>query len=293
MPEISVVICAHNPERTRLKRVLEALSAQDLSHHRFEVLLIDNGSEPTLTKNDLNDLPSLPIKIVPEPRLGLTHARATGFREARGSITVLVDDDNELAFNYLSETRAFLEQRPDIGVIGGPCIPEFDGPIPSWAQEFLPLLALRDLGKEPLIHSGEHGLSHGYPSFSPIGAGMAIRTSLAQHWASNRALDENGLIDRCGSALSSAGDNDIVFSCLRQYAGVAYLPTLRVTHLLSVSRLDPFYLAKLNEGIQRSWQQVLAIHGVSPWQPISASGQDFELLVLGGDIVHGVVISSA
>ena len=77
------------------------------------------------------------------------------------------------------------------------------------------------------------------------------------------------MMDRRGAALTSSGDNDIIFSVLRSGWQVAYFPDLTLTHLIPANRLQPDYLARLNRGIQQSWQQVLRRHGASPWPAIA------------------------
>lgn len=270
--QISVVICAHNPALPRLQRVLAALAAQSLPSDAFEVLVIDNGSTPPLRVETMQAPPTLGVRIIVEPKLGLSHARARGFVEASAPVIALVDDDNELSPNYLADACTFLGAHQDIGALGGPCLPEFDGPVPDHAQEFMPLLALRDLGTEVLSIRGDPGQRLAYPLFAPMGAGMVVRTALAQDWAAAFRRGGRQLLDRRGNSLSSAGDNDIILHLLGQGHGVAYLPSLLVTHLLSVKRLEADYLVRLNLGIQQSWMQVLRLHGVSPWPPISRIG---------------------
>jgi len=271
--DVSVIICAHNPDRTRLARVLVALAKQDLAPERREILVIDNGSRPALILEEILPFDIGGVRVVPEPTLGLSFARARGFLEARGNCIVLVDDDNELTPEYLTLALNFLGSNSGIDVIGGPCLPEFDGIVPEWTREFHALLAIRDLGETTLIQSGAESGARNYPDFAPTGAGMVIRKMRALAWQTRFAQNSsNAPTDRKGNQLTSAGDNDIVLHAMSQGAGVAYLPALRVTHLLPIKRLDPEYLARLNEGIQSSWMRVLSLHGVNPWPRISHIG---------------------
>ena len=96
---------------------------------------------------------------------------------------------------------------------------------------------------------------------------MVLRRSAARSWM-NRA-PSNRLSDRRGTELTSAGDNDIVLSLLRDGWEVGYSPDLALTHLIPATRLAPAYLARLNRGIQKSWMQVLASQDANPWPPIA------------------------
>lgn len=77
------------------------------------------------------------------------------------------------------------------------------------------------------------------------------------------------LTDRRGDSLASAGDNDLVFTIVRDGWKVGYFPQLHVTHLIPSSRLTVDYLARANRGVQRSWVEVLRKHEACPWPVIS------------------------
>jgi len=186
-------------------------------------------------------------------------------------VVVMVDDDNVLAPNYLTEAARIMRERPRLGAIGGKCLPEFEVEPEPWMREFLPLLALREHGEKEII-SGEvrsaDGSRRAYPDrAAPIGAGMVVRREAAKGW---REEEEPGLPDRKGAELSSAGDNDLVFQILRGGWEVGYFPGLKVTHLIPRERLTARYLARANRGIQRSWVQVLRKHDACPWSVVPA-----------------------
>jgi glycosyltransferase involved in cell wall biosynthesis len=269
--EISVILCTHNPDHERLHQTLAGLHAQTLPADQWETILVDNASTRPLSPDDVSPSEAAPFRLLREPALGLTHARRAGLRAARGNYALFVDDDNVLAPDHLEQTLAAFSRLPRVGALGGKSLPSFAAPLADddWRREFFPLLALRDLGENELISDGLRGpasKNNHYPSFAPIGAGMALRREAFSAW-----LDQavSSLSDRRGRELSSAGDNDIVFSVMRSGWEVAYVPSLRLTHLIPESRLTPAYLARLNRSIQKSWQQVLALHDGSPWPPIA------------------------
>lgn len=270
-PKITIIICAHNPNETRLGRVLCALAEQQRAP-AFDLLIIDNGSSPPISERILPERLRSCSRIVEEPRLGLTHARARGFRESTGEVLVLVDDDNLLCPDYLRVAVQFLEQHPGIGAIGGPCVPEFEVPPDASLQEFMPLLALRDLGPDVQIAPPFSNGKAIYPPIAPIGAGMVLTRAAVLCWLTRVAQRNAVLPDRRGKDLSSSGDNDIVLCAMAGGYNVAYVPGLQVTHLIPLSRLSAEYLGRLNRGIQKSWMEVLTLHGANPWPPISRFG---------------------
>ncbi len=272
MIEISVILPTHRPHPVRLNRTLRGLRAQTLPPVRWETLLVDNASEPALAPAPLADDAPANLRVVRESTLGLSHARRRGLAEACGEFIVLVDDDNVLAPEYLENVLARFATHPRVGALGGPSRPEFDRAPEPWTREFLPLLALRDLGPDARIADlrPPGAARDEYPACAPIGAGMALRRDAARAWFDHS--DPAALPDRRGGALTSGGDNDIVLHALRTGWSVGYFPELGLTHLIPAGRLEPTYLARLNFGIQFSWMRVLHRHAVNPWPPLTPLG---------------------
>jgi hypothetical protein len=134
---------------------------------------------------------------------------------------------------------------------------------------------LRDLGGTSIISNGlrPRGTKHNeYPLFAPLGAGMALRRAAWTAWIELCLTRQTSPNDRHGSELTSSGDNDIILALMRTGWEVGYFPELSLTHLIPPTRLEADYLARLNRGIQKSWQQVLAMHDASPWPPLSRLG---------------------
>jgi glycosyltransferase involved in cell wall biosynthesis len=266
--KLCVVLPTHNPDAGRLAATLKGLAQQDLAQEEWELVIVDNGSATPVTPA----LAGLSARVVREDKLGLTHARRRGFLSTSADLIVLVDDDNVLAPHYLSAVVRLFSVHPDLGAAGGPCRPQFESPLPPWATEFLPLLALRDFGAETWVGTWARSPedSHWcYPDKAPIGAGMALRRAAISGWLERGPGD---LPDRQGRALSSGGDNDLVMTLLTAGWKIGYFPELAITHLIPSARLQPDYLARLNRGIQRSWMQVLSLHGANPWPPLGAWG---------------------
>ncbi len=278
MIQVSVIVPTHDTHAERLRRTLEGLAAQTLPAEAWELIVVDNASTPALTPEIFPPALLGRARIVAESRLGLSQARARGFAEARGACIVLVDDDNVLAASYLETAVALLERHPDTGLVGGKSVPEFERQPEPWQEEFFPLLALRDPGDSPLL--SDTGTVAGdfreYPPYAPIGAGMVLREAVAKAWVSRGASPR--LSDRRGRELSSGGDNDIVLCGLSAGWRVGYFPELSLVHLIPASRLEPDYLARLNRGIQKSWMQVLTLHGANPWGPLSSVGAGLRII---------------
>lgn len=248
---LSVIVCTHNPDPLRLGRTLDHLAAQS-ANSRWELLLIDNASEPPLPADLLNSF-ALRGRVVREPTLGLSHARARGFAEARGKLIVLVDDDNFIAPNYLSVCRDIGDRHPQLGVWGGQCIPEFECPPETWTREFWSYLALRNLDRDYWCNWCDI-------TKAPCGAGMCLRREVADRYLHNvQTTPERLQLDRRGKLLLSGGDTDLAFTACDIGLGMGLFQHLVLIHYIPKQRLEEPYLIQLVEQIQRScvWLEVL------------------------------------
>ena len=232
-PEVSVVVCTHNPRPEYLDRTLAALRGQTLPRDRWELVVVDNASAPPVVVADAR------VRVVREPEPGLTRARIAGIREARAALLVLVDDDNVLASDYLEVALRIAAEHPLVGVFGGQAVPEFEVPPPAWLEPFQAQLAIAQFADDRW--SNQHD-----PRVFPIGAGMCIRRPLAAAWAGEVAGDpvRRGL-GRTGTNLISGEDTDMVVTCLRSGAGAGRFAALRLTHLIPRRRLEYGYTRRL------------------------------------------------
>jgi glycosyltransferase involved in cell wall biosynthesis len=261
---ISVVICTYNPNQGRLDRVLMALNAQTLARERWEMIVVDNASTDPIDVSAAR----FSVRVVPEPRQGLSWARFTGVSHARFPLVVFVDDDNVLNQEYLSAAVSIASAHPSLGAFGGRSIPEWESGSapPAWIREFHGNLALRDLGSEDVVQAWDDART--YPSASPIGAGMVVRREAMAPWMTAFA-EGTRISDRRGKALTSGGDNDIVINLLKSGYSVGYFPALALVHIIPPGRLDVVHQGRLSRGIAKSWVEVLALHGLNPWKPIA------------------------
>jgi hypothetical protein len=239
-PEISVIICTHNPRMDYLPRVLEALREQTLPQEQWELLLIDNKSDQPLSgRVDLSWHPQ--ARVVREEELGLTQARLRGIRESRGNLLVFVDDDNVLRADYLEQALKNSVEWPKLGAWSGSVVPEFEIPPPEELKPYLWALCIREV-REDLWGNSENFDS------TPLGAGMCIRKQVAERYASDVLIDPvKAMLDRRGESLASSGDIDMARTSLKMGFGAGVFPNLRLTHIIPKNRLTQKYFIKLFE----------------------------------------------
>ncbi len=128
---LSVVI----PTRGRqelLRQVLQALARQTYPAHRFEVVVVVDGSEDGTTQM-LNDL-RLPYRLIPiwQKQSGPARARNVGVARASGEIVLFVDDDVIPAANFLEEHVRFHDDEK--AVVIGRVSPDPGARRPGWSR---------------------------------------------------------------------------------------------------------------------------------------------------------------
>lgn len=238
---LSVLIPTHNPAMEPLTRVLAALRAQTLPTSEWELIVADNASRDRLKPRlDLSWHPA--GRVIREDRLGLTLARLAGFAEARGSIAILVDDDNVLEPDYLAQVRRIAHEHPNLGVWSGSVVLEFAPdavpPPAAWRSNLTERHVLQDA-----ISSDRHDHDS-----TPWGAGLCVRREAFTVYA--RELAHNPLrreLDLQGQSLIYGGDTDIAYvACAHGYMKGVF-SRLSVLHLIPARRCEEEYLKKSME----------------------------------------------
>jgi Glycosyl transferase family 2 len=246
---IDVCVCTHNPSRDIFQIILTALAQQTLDQHAYEILIIDNGSTPPLTRADLQPLQGVKFRLVNEPELGLSHARFRAIAETTHDLVIFVDDDNELPTNYLETAIKIAADHPDIGCFGGKLLLVSEITCPTWVQPLLGFLAIKDLGDAVIS-----GCAPDWQPWEPPGAGVVIRRAVLNHYVDRlRNLPQAFQLDRKGKqGLLSGGDSLIMRGAYELGLKCAYHPSLRLNHHIPSSRFKFSYLLKLMFGYGRS-----------------------------------------
>jgi len=114
-PFVSVIIPVYN-DASRLARCLSALEVQTYPAHRYEVIVIDNGSEIPITEA-IGRFAHARFEY--EPRPGCNFARVTGIKRARGEILAFTDADCLPDPAWIAGGVACFLQTPNCGLVGG------------------------------------------------------------------------------------------------------------------------------------------------------------------------------
>jgi glycosyltransferase involved in cell wall biosynthesis len=240
---VSVVVPSHNGSGL-LPRTLSHIAAQrvpaDLS---WELILVDNASTDGAAEVAAAAWPAdAPVELgdVREPRLGLAHAHARGFSEAKGELITWVEDDNWIAPDWVETVWRTMQENPAVGACGGFNEALCEGGEPPWFEAFQAIYASGPQGRARGDHTDE-------PTFL-WGAGMTVRRA-AWHDLIDRGFRPH-VGDREGKA-NHGGGEDVEISCALRLAGwrLWFEPRLQMRHYLARHRLTWPYLRRHARGM--------------------------------------------
>ena len=241
---IDICICTHNPRPDVLHTTICSIIQQDVSPRLFNVVLVDNGCSAPLEHSLLDPLVKRGIacRIVRESRLGIASARRRAIQETNSQWIVFVDDDNELSPDFLSRGFSFIRKHPDVGCFGGRILLPYWLQPPSWVIPFLPFLAIKDEGDEPLFATGDQ-----WGPWEPPTAGAWVHRKVLNEYLCRSENDHR--IYRLGRVgrenLNSCEDSIMMRGSSKVGLKNAYAPELVLTHHLERSRFSFRYLMRL------------------------------------------------
>ncbi|MFM6476611.1 MAG: glycosyltransferase family 2 protein [Dolichospermum sp.] len=253
---ISVIIPTRN-RASLLEKFLLSLKNQTLAISSYEVVIIDNGSTDYTKSLVEKYIPIIPnLKYIFEPNPGLHSGRHRGFLESQGEILVYGDDDIEVFPQWLETIYHSFQENPDVAMIGGKNLPQFESNPPSWlekmwqpnqsGEQILGYLSILNLGDEVKFVS----------PYYIFGCNFAIRRSILE---TARGFHPDGMPQEL---IKYRGDGESYVSSYVQQKGykALYHPDASVYHWVSNKRmtLEYFCLRAYNQGISDSYTKIRA-----------------------------------
>jgi glycosyltransferase involved in cell wall biosynthesis len=155
--KLSVVIATYN-RRDSLLRLLLSLARQSLDPKRFEVIVVNDGSEDG-TDQALAALDvSYPLHVIHQANQGQAAARQNGALKATGEILLFVDDDMDPCPKLLSEHLQIHEKDNEKVVLGHIKAPPPSLPRPNfvWYEEQFLARLYENIQKRAIEPCWEH-----------------------------------------------------------------------------------------------------------------------------------------
>ena len=243
----TILICTRD-RRDSLVRCLESLLplCADLKPEDWEVVVVDNGSTDQTGEAAEKLAREYPIelRVINEPKMGVSFARNTGLRVARGDFLVITDDDVTFAAGW---PQAWADVSADADVVAGaaPIEPVFPETTESWfARDVLVEgagpTAYYDAGRQELV-SGP-----GVKFNLPYTANAGVRRSAALEVGGFR--EDLGYRGQSGRRRMACEDTDF-FERIEATGGkIVYTPHARVFHHLNEDQATVDYYRRWHRG---------------------------------------------
>ena len=129
--ELSVAICTYK-RLEPFRATLESLSVCLPIGINWELLIVDNGCDTAIQQIARGFESTLPLRYIPEPTLGTSHARNRATREAAAPVILFTDDDVTFDLRWLTCMVAAIANHPGCAFWGGRVEPVWSITAPAW-----------------------------------------------------------------------------------------------------------------------------------------------------------------
>lgn len=246
MNGVSVIICCYNSS-SRIITTLRHLQKQELSTSLdWEVIIVDNASTDATAETARETWSRDPItklRVVPEEKPGLMHARNKGLENALSDIVSFVDDDNWVEERWVQKVADIFAMDKKIGACGGRSEAVFEKAKPEWFPYF-----------ENSFAAGTQADEGGYIENTKgflWGAGLSFRKSL---WTElKRRGYKNLTVGRQGKNITAGEDTELCYAFRLLGYKLYYQPDLLLFHFMPDNRMKFSYLEKMCVGFGKSF----------------------------------------
>ena len=135
LPFFSIVVPTYN-RPSQLASCLHALTQLDYPQERYEVVVVDDGSQTPLDATVKPFQSETNIILLRQKNAGPAAARNTGARQAKGDYIAFTDDDCMPTADWLRQLTMALQARPD-AMVGGRTLTALPGNVYSSASQAL------------------------------------------------------------------------------------------------------------------------------------------------------------
>ncbi len=135
-PLVTVAIATVNNPDACMRTITHVL---DNSYPNFDVVVVENTPHPTSLKHDIANAfaDSTRIRVVSEPRKGLSFARNRGLQEATGEIVAFTDDDVIVDRHWIDAIVGGFGLDDSIACVTGAIIAsEIETPAQAWLEQY-------------------------------------------------------------------------------------------------------------------------------------------------------------
>lgn len=214
--------------RLTLKSLADAGRPQGLD---VSIVVVDNNSTDG-TKTVVDEWASdLELCYLFEPGQGKSRALNAAIASANCDLIGMIDDDEEVAEDWLAEiARVFLNRWDEVDFIGGRYTPRWEVPPPSWLPaQYTGVVGFSNPGEEELPYGGN------FKGMMPGGNAVVKLSAFREVGAYNEELGP------VGKDLMGCEDDDMYHRLLDAGKRGLYCPKLAVYHRVPAYRLTKKY----------------------------------------------------
>ena len=242
MKKFSLIVATYNRAESLL-RTLESVVLQSADPTLWECVVVNNNSTDNTAQAFaafVADHTTLNLRMVDEPKQGLSNARNCGIAAAEGEYIAIIDDDETLELGYIETYIEFFDSFPTALAAGGAVKAVYEGSRPRWMSHYTEQMIANPLDLDIVVTL--------FPaSRVPAGGNMAFRRA---------AFEKVGLFNprlgRNGQSLIGGEENDL-FARLRRAGELLYfVPGAAIYHHIPQSKLTDEYFDRLSYNVGRS-----------------------------------------
>lgn len=260
MKGISVIISTHNRAKL-LENTLSSLAKQKFNKELFEIIVADNAScddTQKVTESYFDKFSK--IKYIYYPEAGLHYARNAGYLNASYDILAYLDDDMQIAENWLQ--IIFNEfQDEEIVMCGGKILPIFETEPPDWLMQKWNKANKNEriLGTLGLIDLGD--VRKEINPFHVFGGNMAVKKSIIEiaQGFNPDSLPADKIRYR------GDGESHISNYIKKHRLKTMYNPEMSATQFIPASKTTQEYFIKrsYNQGVSDSFTSIRKNRGIN------------------------------
>lgn len=287
MKTLTLVIPTYNPRIDHFQRVLDSLRGQTAPLSSWDLLVVDNNSQPPLRERiDVSWHPS--AAVIVEATQGKMHAIKRAFADTRTELVMFLDDDTVAKADLIEHTLRIGAEHARLGTWSPRVELEFEDPAAA------PPARLRGLLSERLVSKAAWSNDPDHIASTPWGGGLCVRRAVADAYLAQTRDNPHRLqLDPMGDQPGYGGDTDLAYTGCSIGFGMGVFPELVITHLIPSRRSTIDYLLRNLEAHEYSHiLQHYYRHGRMPPAPTLRGRVSRALRWLQGDALERAIMAA-
>lgn len=212
-----------------LRATLGRLARQAVDGLRWEVIVVDNGSDDATAAVLADARARLPLVVLHEPRPGKNRALNRALPIARGALLVFIDDDVEPGPGWLAAYVGAARRWPSHAVFGGPVEPRLPPTAPAWlATHAFAVAAFARFDPQAV---------EGPCASLPFGPNFTVRAARMAGFTFREDMGPQG-----GGHDLMGGETELLLRLAAAGEVVVFVPGARLRHVIQPHQTTPEWL---------------------------------------------------